>query len=143
MSVGERRNAVVVAGHVGDATTAEQHLDDPHGAVRTAALGALQRIGSLTDEQVARALTDGEAGVRRRAAELAATRPDVDLRPALVAGNDGPVVAASAAGHADHVLPGNAGLPFQPHTANCRRTVFPARNLLRAGFDTGPAEGTA
>jgi HEAT repeat protein len=104
MTVGDRRNTVIVAGHRGDTAVAERHLDDPEPVVRAAALGALDRIGSLTDDRVAAAFDDDDAIVRRRAAELAAARPDVDLMP-LVTDDDATVVemAVWACGERDTV----------------------------------------
>jgi HEAT repeat protein len=73
----------VVAGHVGDVDTARSatSADDPR--VRGAALAALQRLGVLGDRDVAVALADDDASVRRRAAEIAATHPGVDLLATL------------------------------------------------------------
>jgi HEAT repeat protein len=78
-----RRRAVIVAGHRGDAVTARAGLTDRDGAVRTAALGALERCGDLDDTEVGAALADPDPAVRRRAAELAAGRPAVALLGAL------------------------------------------------------------
>lgn len=77
------RREVATAGHNGDVEVALAGLtaDDPE--VRATALGALERLGQLDDDQVAAALADGELAVRRRAAEVAATHPDVDLLGAL------------------------------------------------------------
>jgi len=95
MSARNRRTEVVVAGHRGLADVAERHLDDPDGSVRVAALSALARIGVLTDEQVRSAFTDDDPSVRRRAAELAATRPSIDLIELLT--DDDPTVVEIAA----------------------------------------------
>jgi HEAT repeat protein len=78
-SRGERRRAVVVAGHRGDVTTARTGLDDDDAAVRTSALGALARLGALDDDDIRSALRDPAPEVRRRACELAATRPAIEL----------------------------------------------------------------
>lgn len=82
---GERRRAVAVAiaGHSGDVETARDGLVDPDPAVRSIALGALERLGVLDDTSLTIALSDGDVEVRRRAAEVAATHVDVDLVPAL------------------------------------------------------------
>lgn len=101
----QRRSAVVVAGHRHDEPTARAALGDDDASVRAAALGALARIGTLTDADLTVALGDPSATVRRRACELAATRPDVPLLGAL-ADTDPTVVevAAWACGeHADLV----------------------------------------
>jgi HEAT repeat protein len=86
---------VAVAGHTGDVDTAAAGLTSPHASVRATALGALERLGELRDEMLARALTDGDRGVRRRAAEVAATHPGVDLSGALDDVDDTVVEAAA------------------------------------------------
>lgn len=92
---GQRRRAVVVAGHSGDLETARRGLDDVDGAVRASALGALARLAALDDDDVRRALADPVPEVRRRACELAATRPAVSLLAAL--GDADPTVVEVAA----------------------------------------------
>jgi len=74
---------VAVAGHRGDLDTARAGLTSEDATVRATALGALERLGALTGALLATALHDGDRAVRRRAAELAATHPDVDLSAAL------------------------------------------------------------
>ena len=76
---GPRRRAVVVAGHTGDVATARRGLGDDDGAVRASALGALERLGALDDDDVRSSLADPAPEVRRRACELATTRPGVSL----------------------------------------------------------------
>ncbi|MEO1065309.1 MAG: HEAT repeat domain-containing protein [Actinomycetota bacterium] len=91
----ERRRLVALAGHRGDeaAARAGRHDTDPH--VRALALGALDRLGALDDDEVRSALDDPSPLVRRAAATLATTRPDVDLVTRL--GDDDPDVAEVAA----------------------------------------------
>jgi HEAT repeat protein len=74
---------VAAAGHTGDLATARagRTSDDP--AVRATALAALERLAQLDDGELAAALTDPAVTVRRRAAQLAAGHPEVDLRAAL------------------------------------------------------------
>ena len=76
------RRAVAIAGHTGDAVIAAAGLAGD-AAVRATALGALERLGKLTDKQIITALDDHDVRVRRRAAEVAATPPAVDLVPML------------------------------------------------------------
>jgi hypothetical protein len=95
MTAADRRRDIVLAGHRGDADIATTALTDDDATVRAAALGALERCGALTDSHVASALADAQAEVRRRAAELAATRPDVSLLAAL-ADDDTTVVEVAA-----------------------------------------------
>lgn len=77
------RREVATAGHTGDGDVALAGLTADAGEIRATALGALERLGRLDDDQVAAALADPELIVRRRAAEVAATHPDVDLAGAL------------------------------------------------------------
>jgi HEAT repeat protein len=72
-----------MAGHTGDAATAWAGMAAGDAGVRATALGALDRLGALSDADVTAALADGDAKVRRRAATLAAARPAVDLAAAL------------------------------------------------------------
>lgn len=68
-----------MAGHRGDEATARAALGDPDAAVRAAALGALARLEVLDASTLAAAVSDPSPAVRARVAELAATRPDVDI----------------------------------------------------------------
>ncbi len=104
---GGARRAAAIAGHTGDEATARALLagtdddgggdddDDGSPAVRATALAALARMGAATDADVAAALADGVAEVRRRACEVAVAHPAVDLRP-LLADVDPMVVEAAA-----------------------------------------------
>ena len=80
---GPTRRDVAVAGHQGDLDTATAGLASDDGNIRATALGALERLGALADEQLITAFSDDDPRVRRRAAELAATHPAVDLVPLL------------------------------------------------------------
>lgn len=77
------RREVAVAGHTGDAGLARLGLARGDGVVRATALGALERLGELDDLTLSAHLGDPDPTVRRRAATIAATHPDVDLMPAL------------------------------------------------------------
>lgn len=92
---GPSRREVVIAGHSSDPATASAGLASPDAAVRIAALGALHRLGRLTASELIAATVDRAASVRRRAAELAASRPDVELLP-LLADDDATVVEVAA-----------------------------------------------
>lgn len=80
-----------MAGHQGDVDVARAALADPDGPVRAAALGALERCGSLGPEELAAGLRDLDRVVRRRAALVAAHRDDV--APELMALLDDPDAA--------------------------------------------------
>ena len=103
-SVTGRRRAVAQAGHIRDVPTARAGLSDPAPTVRSTALGALERLGVLTDVDLSDSLADGDPSVRRRAVELAATHPGVTLLPALDDPDPSVVeMAAWAAGEREEV----------------------------------------
>jgi HEAT repeat protein len=111
-SSAERRRAAAVAGHTGDEKTARQALGDPASDVRASALGALARMGALQRNDVAVALADPAAEVRRRACDLAGR-----LRMAALAGQlcealaDGSPTVVEAACYALGELEELAGQP--------------------------------
>jgi HEAT repeat protein len=86
---------VALAGHVGDLPTVRAGTTDPSASVRATVLGALDRLGALGDGDLRRGLEDEAPEVRRRACELAAGFPGVDITPAL--GDDDPSVVEMAA----------------------------------------------
>ncbi len=89
------RREVTLAGHQGDLVTVQAGVVDSDPVVRTSALGALKRAGALTAEHLLSAAADPDFRVRRRAAELAARYPLVDL---LIFLNDSdPMVVEMAA----------------------------------------------
>lgn len=136
-AVAARQAAAVIAGHREDAASARQLLADTEGAVRVAALGALHRCRELTETELANALTDPAPLVRRRAAELAAAYPAVDLG-ATLADPDATVVemAAWAVGErpieADTTarLIGLASGPAAHNDALCREAAVAAIGAL-------------
>ncbi|HUR18184.1 MAG TPA: HEAT repeat domain-containing protein [Acidimicrobiales bacterium] len=89
-----RRRQAVLAGHRGDEAGARAFLTDPSSGVRASALGALARLGAVTESDVARAAVDPDPAVRRRACEVAVGL-ELDLLP-LLADRD-PSVAETAA----------------------------------------------
>jgi HEAT repeat protein len=95
------RRRVAVAGHTGDIDTVLEGLAATDPAVRATALGALERLGRLDAARLSRALTDPDPTVRRRAAELAAHHPGVDLVPSL-ADEDPRVVEVAAWACGEH-----------------------------------------
>lgn len=104
MTAADRRRDVIVAGHRGDVGVAAAALDDLDPAVRIAALGALARAEALDAAALAAAAQDTSAAVRARAAELAATRADVDITALLDDPDDDVIeVAAWAFGERVHV----------------------------------------
>ncbi len=85
----------MLAGHRGDEAEARSLLTDVDVGTRCAALGALDRIGSLTTSDLQSALEDMDGSVRRRALEIAAKRSDVEIAACL--DDSVPAVAETAA----------------------------------------------
>ena len=71
-----RREAVVLAGHLGDRVTVTAGLRAIDGLTRAAALGALVRLGALTEPDLIAGLTDTDGAVVRRAVEISAHQLD-------------------------------------------------------------------
>jgi HEAT repeat protein len=100
----KRRRVVALAGHRGDTATARAHLDDPEPSIRSLALGATDRCGALTGDDLRTAQHDASPLVRRRAAELAAHRDEVSLLP-LLRDEDPQVVETAAWACGERVPP--------------------------------------
>ena len=77
------RRTVVTLGYEQNEPEARSFLRHEDSVVRELALGALHRMQSLTDTDLEFALHDDDRLVRRRAAELGALHPGVDLAPLL------------------------------------------------------------
>lgn len=90
-----RRRAAAIAGHMGDVATVRALAADDDASVRATAIGALARLGELDAITLSTALRDADPVVRRRAVELGARRPDVDLI-ALLDDRDDSVVETAA-----------------------------------------------
>ena len=95
------RRAVAIAGHTGDLDTARLGLDSTDASTRATALGALERHGALSSVQLRAAFADDSPIVRRRATEVAAGHPDVDLLP-LLRDQDDSVVEMAAWACGEH-----------------------------------------
>jgi HEAT repeat protein len=89
------RRDVIIAGHTGNLAPIRLGLTDTDAVVRTSALGALARAGALTAEELTGAASDLDYRVRRRAAELSAAYPGVDLL--IFLGDPDPLVIEMAA----------------------------------------------
>lgn len=74
-----RRTDIILAEKDGDILALVGALESSDATIRSSALGALDRLESLPDEQVVRALSDSDARVRCRAVEVAVSRPALDL----------------------------------------------------------------
>lgn len=86
------------AGHTRDEEAlaeAYRCLAHDEAAVRELALGALDRAGVLSDDDLQRAVTDDDPTVRRRVALLAATRAGFSVAP-LLADDTATVIEAAA-----------------------------------------------
>jgi HEAT repeat protein len=136
--VSTRRRAAALAGHKADESLARTHLTDADDGVRATALGALARMARLTDADLADALGDASAAVRRRAAELAAHRPAVSIDAALVDPDPSVVEAAAwAAGEREDAaaLPLLATVARSHDDALCREAAVAALGAI--GDDAG------
>jgi len=95
---------IAAAGHPGDEATARAALTDDDPVARELAIGALDRLGALTDDELAAALADPHPAVRRRALRLVARRPGTPLLASLHDADPTVVeVAAWAAGEHEDV----------------------------------------
>jgi HEAT repeat protein len=97
--VAARRALVVVAGHVGDLEVVHAALGDPAPEVRSSALAAAARLGSLDAAALRSGLEDQDADVRARACRVAAAhegRLGVALDALVDRLDDLPVVAEVA-----------------------------------------------
>lgn len=90
-----RRRDAVIAGHVGDVNTARAATSNDDPRVRASALGALDRMGALTDSELQDALGDPSPKVRLRAAALTVGRTNV--APALLLDDPSDEVVETAA----------------------------------------------
>lgn len=86
---------VAESGHAGDEATARGSVSAYDPVLRELSLGALARMGKLTDGELRAAFSDADHTVRRRAAILAAERSDVSLIVLLSDANDSVVEAAA------------------------------------------------
>ena len=68
---GERLRTIL-AGFSGDETTIRAALSSAHAKTRSSALRALERMGTLTEEDLASTVTDESEHIRRRVAQLGA-----------------------------------------------------------------------
>lgn len=90
-----RVRRAALAGHTSKEGEARALSGDSSAPVRSAALGALHRMGAASDRDVRTALADPDPAVRRRGCEIAVAHPGVDLVPVL--GDSDPTVAEVAA----------------------------------------------
>lgn len=124
-----------MAGHEGDEAVARRLWGDPDPATRATALAALARMGRLDTATLTDAVADASPAVRRRAAVLAATRPEVSLL-ALLDDPDPAVIeeAAWACGERGPAEPGAVGALARLATGHgdalCREAAVAALGAL-------------
>jgi len=70
---------LVIAGHEGNQLVARTGLAEADPVARQLALGALERMHALTDDDLRAAFTDPDASVRHRVALLTAKRPSISV----------------------------------------------------------------
>ncbi|MDQ3575446.1 MAG: HEAT repeat domain-containing protein [Actinomycetota bacterium] len=137
-----RRREVALAGHGAGEARARSFLDDPSPRVRATALGALCRLGQARVSEVKAMLGDAEPLVRRRACEVAASLPDVDLVPHLDDADPSVVEAAAWAlgerrASSRHSVEALAGVATQHTDALCREAAVAALGSI--GHESGLA----
>ena len=102
-----RRRAAALAGHQDDPAAARAALADPEPSVRATGIGALERLGVLTGDDLVALLEDPSPVVRRRACEAAALLPG-DSSPPLIpslTGGDATVAEVAAWASGERVPP--------------------------------------
>jgi HEAT repeat protein len=92
---------LAAAGHTGDEATARAAFASDDPVRRELALGALHRMSALTDHDLATAIRDTSAAVRRRAATITAGRPGAPLME-LLNDHDHTVVEVAAWAAGEH-----------------------------------------
>lgn len=138
----ERRVRVALAGHRGDTATIREHTDDPDWKVRTSALLALARAGTLEPSDLDRASSDPRPEVRMTAAELASRTAEPSL-VALLADPDPRVVEVACWSAGERVPPepgtvNRLGAIATSHPdALCRESAIAALGAI--GDDAGLA----
>lgn len=110
------RIAVVLAGYRGDEQAAIRGLSNSDPRVRIAALGALERLGTLTRDHLQEFALDSDVRVRRRVAELTAAHRDFDPLP-LLHDSDSSVVEVAAWACGEHESVSDAVLDRLVHLA--------------------------
>lgn len=132
---GSRRDAAI-AGYRADEAAARALIADGDPTTRATALGALGRMGKLTDADLTAALHDAAPAVRRRAAELAVPNPQVALHP-LLADRDPLVVEAvcwalgeRGEGQEKGVVPALVGAATDHRDALCREAAVAALGAI-------------
>lgn len=138
----------MLAGHTDDQETARSLITDDEPSVRSAAIGALDRLGSLDVTELESALSDPSQAVRCRALEIVAHLPAegttrIPGLPDLLADPDPTVVevACWAAGErldgADHTVGPLVGIATGHDDPLCREAAVAALGALghEAGLD--------
>ena len=87
----ELRIAIIEAGFVGNSLLPRQHLHHLDAHIRSSSLRALYRLNELLSHELAEALTDPDADVRRTAVECSPSFTDVHIHQLL---DDGDVFVA-------------------------------------------------
>lgn len=137
----DRRRQAAVSGHEGDGPTARSLVDDPDDGVRSAALGALDRLGELTGADLEKALADSAPGVRHRALAISPKFPGIPIDRLLDDPNFAIAeVAAWACGerHADRtIVVALANMATEHENPLCREAAVASLGAL--GHEDGRA----
>jgi len=146
----ERRRSVVIAGHVGPPEAARAGLADPDPDTRSAALGALERLGALTTHELQRGLADPDPRTRRRAALIAAGRDDSLAQLEQLLEDPDPLVveaASFACGERSDATSGTVlglcGLATSHEDSLCREAAVAAMGSIGSAGSMRPADESA
>lgn len=133
----QRINAAV-AGHRGNENDARFLLTAVDVATRRIALGALDRMGSLTASELQSALADSSGAVRRRAVEISAKRPDVEIESCLT-DSDSAVAEAAAFALGERAessaIPSLIQMAVHHDDPLCRESAIASLGALAGGAD--------
>jgi HEAT repeat protein len=132
-SANARRIDVAIAGRANDVEAVRTALSDAMPSVRAAALSELARSGEITAADVANAIRDPHAIVRRRICELSTSCPEGDFG-LLLADHDGVVVEAAAFACGEQAIASSCDALIEVATnhadALCRESSVAALGVL-------------
>ena len=129
------RSDIILAENSRDISTLNMAGSSSDPTLRALALGSLHRIGELTTERIAAALTDQDRDVRVRGIELAVNNSDVPLDPHLSDSDDLVVeTAAWALGErlddAPHIIDALAQTATGHDISICREAAIAALGAI-------------
>ncbi|MEE9413733.1 MAG: HEAT repeat domain-containing protein [Acidimicrobiales bacterium] len=130
----DRRQQAAAAGYSSKGRSARSFVDDTDNSVRATALGALHRLGELTNDDLEKALEDPSPNVRRRALTISTQFQDVAIDQLL---DDKDIAIAEVAAWAcgerpveDHIVAALARMAEGHDDPLCREAAVAALGAL-------------